>query len=147
MLARDIHYSNACGDRVRPLFLPRCGNCAAGVSFVLAMGICLSEARAESAPRENLAPASVQPFTAETAGEFVRVCISDNPSCADVIGVSLMNKIDFARTSRICLPGTDYAGGVVRWLSAHPETASMSTADGIFLALKTIYACGGPHAP
>ena len=116
-----------------------------GLSFALAMAVCLGAAQAKPATPENPAPAPVSPLTAKTAGEFARVCVNDERSCADVIGISLTDKINFASTSRICLPGTDYAHGVIQWLGAHPETASMRTEDGIFLALQTIYACGGPN--
>ncbi len=121
------------------------GRCTGGMGFVLAMAVCLSAAQAAPVTHDIPAPAAVSPLSAKTAGEFAKACVNDNSSCADVIGMSLMDKINFARTSRICLPGTDYAPDVERWLTAHPETASMSTEDGIFLALQTIYACGGPN--
>jgi hypothetical protein len=119
--------------------------CTASISFVLAMGVYLGTAQAEPLPRDIPTPAPVLPLTAGTAGEFAKDCVNNDMSCADVIGMTLTDKINFARTIPICLPGTDYAHGVVRWLNAHPETASMSTEDGIFLALKTVYACGGPN--
>lgn len=153
MSIRGVPYSNSAGARIARCAQCasagwRCqasGKCAASISFVLAMGVYLGAAQAASMPHEIPTPVPVRPLAARTAGEFAKDCVDYNAGCADVVGMSLMDKIDFARTSRICLPGTDYAHGVVQWLTAHPETASMSTEDGIFLALQTIYACGGPN--
>jgi hypothetical protein len=39
----------------------------------------------------------------------------------------------------------NYANGVAPWLLAHPETANMPAADGIYLALTSLYKCGAPN--
>jgi hypothetical protein len=85
------------------------------------------------------------PYAATTAGQFVTLCKADQGGCADIVGNVLMDKIQYSPTSHICLPGVNYADGVVPWLAAHPETANMPTADGIYLALTTIYKCGPPN--
>jgi hypothetical protein len=129
MPTRDIYRSSPGGD----------------VILLLALGVCLGSAQAEAVPREGSLPASARPLTAKTAGEFATDCLSDETDCASVIGKSLMDNMELARALDICLPGADYAHGVVIWLNAHPEAAPMRTEDGIFLALKTIYACHGAN--
>jgi hypothetical protein len=84
------------------------------------------------------------PYTAATAGQFARDCQQDEADCASVIGNVLMAKIQFSPTSHICLPDVDYAGAVPSWLLAHPQVASMSVEDGVYLALSKIYRCGAP---
>jgi len=91
----------------------------------------------------GLPPAS--PYAATTAGEFAASCKGDQGGCADIVGNVLMDKIQYSPTSRICLPGVNYADGVMPWLLAHPETANMPAADGIYLAITTIYKCGAPN--
>ena len=117
----------------------------AGTGFVLALGIYFGSAQAQTMPREFSLPASTRPLSAKTAGEFAADCLANEASCADMVGKSLMDNMNLASTTSICLPGTDYAHGVIYWLNAHPETAAMNTEDGIFLALKTIYACHGAN--
>jgi hypothetical protein len=99
---------------------------------------------APAAPVSTPPPAS-SPYDATTAGQFAAFCKSDQGGCADLVGNVLMDKIDYSPTSHICLPGVNYADGVAPWLLAHPETANMPAADGIYLALTSIYKCGAPN--
>ena len=92
---------------------------------------------------DPLTPPSLLPYAARTAGEFAQLCSRGEASCADVIGETLMDKISFSPTSGLCLPSVDYTQNVAAWLRAHPETAKMATEDGIYLALKALYPCGG----
>ena len=107
----------------------------------------LSTAAAWSAPAApvptTLPPSS--PYAATTAGQFAASCKGDRGGCADLVGNVLMDKIQYSPTSHICLPGVNYADGVAPWLLAHPETANMPTAAGIYLALTSIYKCGAPN--
>ena len=88
---------------------------------------------------------STSPYTATTAKEFADACKQDQSSCSAMVGQVLMDRIQFSPTSHICLPGVSYANGVGPWLAAHPEAANMSSRDGIYLALTTIYKCGPPN--
>ncbi|HXL71597.1 MAG TPA: hypothetical protein VN935_10190 [Rhizomicrobium sp.] len=88
---------------------------------------------------------STSPYTATTAKEFADSCKQDESSCSAMVGQVLMDRIQFSPTSHICLPGVTYADGVGPWLASHPEAANMSSRDGIYLALTTIYKCGPPN--
>jgi hypothetical protein len=116
-------------------------------AIVPAFPLLLSTAIAWSAPAAPVpappSPASL--YAAATAGQFAVQCKSDQGSCADIVGNVLMDKINYSPTSHICLPGVNYAEGVAPWLLAHPETANMPAADGIYLALTSIYKCGAPN--
>ena len=116
-------------------------------AIVPAFPLLLSTAIAWGAPAAP-APAPQSPaslYAAATAGQFAVQCKSDQSSCADIVGNVLMDKINYSPTSHICLPGVNYAEGVAPWLLAHPETANMPAADGIYLALTSIYKCGAPN--
>jgi hypothetical protein len=102
-----------------------------------------STAIAWSAPPASAPPASL--YAAATAGQFAAQCKSDQGSCADIVGNVLMDKVNYSPTANICLPGVNYADGVAPWLLAHPETANMPAADGIYLALTSLYKCGAPN--
>jgi hypothetical protein len=89
--------------------------------------------------------ASNSPYTATTAKDFADACKQDQSSCSAMVGQVLMDRIQFSPTSHICLPGVTYANAVGPWLASHPQAASMSSRDGIYLALTTIYKCGPPN--
>jgi hypothetical protein len=113
-------------------------------AIFLTCSLLLSTANTWSAPiAPTLSPSS--PYVATTAGQFATSCKNDAGGCADIVGSVLMDKIQYSPTSGICLPGTNYANEIVPWLLAHPETATMPTADGIYLALATIFKCGPPN--
>jgi hypothetical protein len=105
----------------------------------------LSTVTAWSAPTAPAPLPPSSPYAATTAGQFVALCKGDQGGCADIVGNVLMDKIQYSPTSGICLPGVNYADGVAPWLQAHPETATMSVEDGVYLALTTIYKCGPPN--
>jgi hypothetical protein len=94
-------------------------------------------------PPSPLRPLS--PYTAVIAGDFAAGCQIDRSSCAAMIGEVLMNRIQFDPTSHICLPDVNYAEGVAAWIVAHPEIAHMSTEDGVYRAITTLYRCGAPN--
>ena len=100
-------------------------------------------ASAAAAPAVQILPPS-SPYAATTAGQFAAACQSDQGGCADIVGNVLMNKIQYSPTSYICLPDVNYTNKVAPWLMAHPEAANMPVADGIYLAITTIYRCGAP---
>jgi hypothetical protein len=116
-------------------------------AIVTVFPLLLSTAAAWSAPSapvpSALPPSS--PYEAATAGQFAADCRSDQGGCADLVGNVLMDKINYSPTAHICLPGVNYANGVAPWLLAHPETANMPAADGIYLALTSLYKCGAPN--
>jgi hypothetical protein len=85
------------------------------------------------------------PYTAVTAKAFADACRSDESSCAAMVGEVLMDRMQFSPTSHICLPGISYANAVGPWLESHPEAASLSARDGIYLAITTVYKCGPPN--
>jgi hypothetical protein len=114
-------------------------------AIIPVFSLLLSTASAWSAPAAPAPLAPASPYTAMTAGQFAASCKGDQGGCADVVGNVLMDKIQYSPTSHICLPGVNYADGVMPWLLAHPETANMSAADGIYLALTSIYKCGAPN--
>jgi hypothetical protein len=84
------------------------------------------------------------PYAARTAAEFVSACNSNQVGCDGKVADVLMSR-QFSSTAHICLSGPSYADAVAPWLKAHPEMASMSAEDAIFLALKSIYKCGPPN--
>ena len=86
-------------------------------------------------------PLPSSPYMATTVKDFVAACLIDEGGCANRVGNVLMNKIDFFPVSHICISSPDYAEGLLKWLGDHPETASMKTEDGIYLALETVYTC------
>jgi len=115
--------------------------------------LAIAGASAATPPSAMQAPAGVNrvlgpstsPYTATTAKEFAAACKQDESSCSAMVGQVLMDRIQFSPTSHICLPGVSYANGVGPWLASHPEAANMSSRDGIYLALTTIYKCGPPN--
>ena len=113
------------------------------MSFAVITMLLPDESRGESQARGAVPSLTLQPYAVQTAGEFARECAAEQAGCADIIGKSLMDKINFAPTSNLCLPGPDYAHGVAAWLNAHPKTAGMEKEDGIYLALKSLYPCDG----
>jgi hypothetical protein len=80
-------------------------------------------------------------YSSANVGRFLAVCSSDQGGCADEVGNALMLKMGFDGSADICLPGADYSGPVIDYLKAHPETHAMQTEDGIYLAIRTVYAC------
>lgn len=114
-------------------------------AIVPVFSLLLSTAAAWSAPAAPVPSPPPSPYAATTAGQFAASCRIDQGGCANIIGNVLMDRIPSSPVSHICLPGVNYANGVAPWLLAHPETANMSTADGITLALTSIYKCGPPH--
>jgi hypothetical protein len=114
-------------------------------AIIPVFSLLLSTASAWSAPAAPAPLAPASPYMATTAGQFAASCKSDQGGCADFVGNVLMDKIQYSPTSHICLPGVNYADGVAPWLLAHPETANMPVADGVYLALTSIYKCGAPN--
>jgi hypothetical protein len=80
-------------------------------------------------------------YSSADVGKFLTVCGSDQGGCADEVGNALMLKMQFDGSVNLCLPGPDYSQGVVDYLKAHPETHSMQTEDGIYLAIQKVYTC------
>jgi hypothetical protein len=78
---------------------------------------------------------------APTIAAFLSACGADQAGCADEVGTALLDEMKYDGTSTLCLPSPDYAQPAISWLNAHPEDRGMATEDGIFLALKTLYAC------
>jgi hypothetical protein len=124
--------------------------------FLLISAVSLSAIAAASAqtpPLSMRTPAEVgrlpassnSPYNASTAKDFAQACKQDQSSCSSMVGQVLMDRIQFSPTSHICLPGVSYASAVGPWLDAHPEAATMSARDGIYLAITTIYRCGPPN--
>jgi hypothetical protein len=115
--------------------------------------VAIAAASAATTPSAMQAPAGVgrvlgtstSPYTATTAKDFANACNQDQSSCSAMVGQVLMDRIQFSPTSHICLPGVTYANAVGPWLASHPEAANMSSRDGIYLALTTIYKCGSPN--
>ena len=91
-----------------------------------------------------LAPSN-SPYTATTAKDFADACKLDQSSCSAMVGQVLMDRIQFSPTAHICLPGVGYADAVGPWLANHPDAGRLPVRDGIYLALTTIYKCGGPN--
>jgi hypothetical protein len=91
-------------------------------------------------PATGGTPPSV--YASANVGQFLAVCGGDQGGCAGEVGNSLMEKMVFDGTANICLPGPDYPGPVLDYLKAHPETHSMPTEDGIYLAIRKVYSCG-----
>jgi hypothetical protein len=80
-------------------------------------------------------------YGSANVGQFLALCGSDQGGCADEVGTALMDKMVFDGTANICLPGPDYPGAVIEYLRAHPETHSMPTEDGIYMAIGKVYSC------
>ncbi|MGZ5925396.1 MAG: hypothetical protein ACXWLJ_01870 [Rhizomicrobium sp.] len=114
-------------------------------AIIPVFSLLLSTTSAWSAPATPVPLPPASPYLATTAGQFAADCKSNRGGCADLVGNVLMDKINYSPTSHICLPGVNYAEGVAPWLLAHPETANMPAADGIYLALTSIYVCGAPN--
>jgi hypothetical protein len=99
------------------------------------------------APASIPAPTSAmgEPLSANSSaniGQFLAICRNDQGSCADEVGGALIAKMTFDGTADICLPGPSYAGLVIDYLKAHPETHNASTEDGIYAAIRKVYPCG-----
>jgi hypothetical protein len=124
----------------------------AGVVFLVAAGAqALAQATTEqlpgpppaastAAPTLGVTPPSV--YASANVGQFLAVCGNYQGGCADEVGNALMENMVFDGTANICLPGPDYAGSVLDYLKAHPETQNMPTEDGIYMAIRKVYACG-----
>ncbi len=107
--------------------------CAASALLLL-----LSRAYAATPPQpEPMILAS----SASTVGDFLNVCRNDQAGCDDEVGTALLDQMKYDGTTTLCVPSPDYAQPVITWLNAHPEDRGMATETGIFLALKTVYAC------
>jgi hypothetical protein len=85
------------------------------------------------------APPPVSAFSAPTVNDYLQACRIDQSACVDEVGSAMMDKFEYA--GDLCLTSVDYANAVPGWLSAHAETHSMPTEDGIYLALKSLYRC------
>jgi hypothetical protein len=110
--------------------------CAASALLLL-----LSRAYAATpAPPAQPAPV-ILASSAATVGDFLAVCRSDQAGCSDEVGTALLDEMKYDGTSTLCLPSPDYAQPVIAWLNVHPEDRGLHTEDGIFLALKAVYAC------
>lgn len=110
--------------------------CAASALLLL-----LSRAYAATpAPPAQPAPV-ILASNATTVAAFLNACSADQAGCSDEIGTALLDKMKYDGTSTLCLPSPDYAQPAIVWLNTHPEDRGMATEDGIFLALKTLYAC------
>lgn len=110
--------------------------CAASVLLLL-----LSRAYAATpVPPAQPAPV-VLASNATTVGAFLTACNADQAGCSDEVGTALLDEMKYDGSSTLCLPSPDYAQPAIKWLNAHPEDKGMGTEDGIFLALKSLYAC------
>ena len=116
---------------------------AGAMSVAMVMMLLPDESSAQVQAHGTVPANPSQPYRARTAGEFARECAGEQAGCADIIGKSLMDKIAFAPSSNLSLRGPDYAHRVAAWLNEHPKIAAMVTEDGIYLALKSLYSCGG----
>jgi hypothetical protein len=129
----------------------RFGAIACTAFLVAAVNQALAQARMEQLPGPPPPASAATPATGGIApsvyasanvGQFLAVCGSDQGGCADEIGNALIERMMYDGTANICLPGPDYAGSVLDYLKAHPETGSMPTEDGIYLAIRKVYSCG-----
>ena len=87
------------------------------------------------------ATAGLSPLSATTVAGFVSACRQDKSACDAEIGQALMDKMVYDGSQTLCLPDVNYVDAVPGWLSSHPETRAMSVEDGIYQALRTLYAC------
>jgi hypothetical protein len=81
-----------------------------------------------------------------TAGKFAIFCTPLNDACrTKIIGVEMDSSLSTPPATDCEVPeGIEHEEGynaIVSWLSAHPETASMSTEDGINAAIKALWNC------
>jgi hypothetical protein len=97
---------------------------------------------ATTAPLTLSGGLSTSIYSSGNVGQFVAVCERDQGGCADEVGGALIAKMTFDGTADICLPGPSYAGLVIDYLKAHPETHNASTEDGIYAAICKVYPCG-----
>jgi hypothetical protein len=88
----------------------------------------------------GVVPPSV--YASANVGQFLARCGRDHSGCADEIGNALLEKMVYDGAADICLPGADYTASVLDYLKAHPEAQNMPTEDGIYMAIRKIYACG-----
>lgn len=102
-----------------------------------------AQSQAQPAAQSQAQPAAsvltTSPFVAATVNDFLVACRGDRSACTDEVGSAMMDKFQFQ--GDICLPSPDYADAVPGWLSAHAETYTLPTEDGIYLALKSLYRC------
>jgi hypothetical protein len=121
----------------------RLGIIASTAILILAAGQALAQTGAKApgpaTPSPMVIPDSV--YSSANVGRFLTVCSGDQGGCADEVGNALMLKMGFDGSADICLPGADYSGPVIDYLKTHPETHAMRTEDGIYLAIRTVYAC------
>jgi hypothetical protein len=91
---------------------------------------------ATSASSNNPLPVSVNGsptvYSSATVGDFVNACKNSQEDCNDVIGKSLMDKMQFGGNSNICLASVNYGDPVPKWLMAHPRMLTMAAEDGIY---------------
>jgi Tfp pilus assembly protein PilW len=81
-----------------------------------------------------------------TAQKFAVFCTPLNDACrSKIIGVQMDSSFSTPPATDCEVPdGIEHEEGykaIVSWLSAHPETASMSTEDGINAAIKALWNC------
>ena len=108
---------------------------AAGQAFAQTPG---ASVKARAPVASGIAPSV---YSSSTVGTFLAACGSDQGGCADEVGNALMLKMRFDGSVNLCLPGPDYSGSVIDYLKAHPETHTMQTEDGIYLAVQKVYTC------
>jgi hypothetical protein len=81
------------------------------------------------------------PFEAATVNQFLASCGRDMSQCDFKIRLALLDKLPAPDGTSVCLKGAHYQEPVLAWLTAHPETGSMATEDGIYAAFKGLYPC------
>jgi len=81
------------------------------------------------------------PFEAATVNQFLASCDRDMSQCDFKIRLALLDKLPAADATSVCMKGAHFQEPVIAWLKAHPETWTMETEDGIYVAFKGLYPC------
>jgi hypothetical protein len=86
---------------------------------------------------------AANPGEASSVGEFLADCQQDRTEC-DNFEAAIAVTMGSEEPAPFCLPAPTPDSvwkSIFDWLVAHSETHSMSWADGVYLAMKTLYPC------
>ena len=86
-------------------------------------------------------PSSLKPFTAATVRDYLSACKMHHDTCALEVGSALVDKLDYKGVAQVCLASGFDPNAVIAWLGSHQEVQQLPRQDGIYLALKSLYAC------
>jgi hypothetical protein len=80
-------------------------------------------------------------YTAATVNDFLAACRADQAGCMAQIGSAFLTHMNDDGDDTVCLNDVNYGRPVPAWLDSHPETHTMPTENGIYLALQKLYPC------